>query len=143
MSIGAMLWGYVLAPSDKDILERTHALKTLYIVVDRGIPCGCEAENPPALVDDFVTVEDFFDRPETKCKDDKKWPYSPHNTLQHAKKLKCELEDVFRVRQAGRSVEVKLVYRRPMPVMIRQKLAMNRSQWVAYLAAKVVGQYGD
>ncbi|KAK6863499.1 hypothetical protein PG995_000027 [Apiospora arundinis] len=109
-----VLSGHALTTFDEHMLDRAHALRIIYVVVDpryRGL-CDCEVEDPPTLVDSFVAPKDYLAEADTEC-ETASLADSLHSLLHFATRVKGELDSVLRKRAGGRPVEVVTVFRNP------------------------------
>ncbi|KAK8054794.1 hypothetical protein PG993_000021 [Apiospora rasikravindrae] len=119
----SLAWGYVLTDFDKEMLRRTRALQTIYVVAnssigpDEPIPCSCEKTESEAgavprriHLDGFIAPEDYPLKPQLECPEGRVRYGTRHTTLDRAKGLKDELEDVFRGRSGDQSVDILVVF---------------------------------
>ncbi|KAK8087548.1 hypothetical protein PG997_002509 [Apiospora hydei] len=122
ISSTSLLWGYVLTDFDKDMLRRTRALKTVYVVANLSLgpdeprPCSCgttgsEAGAVPgkAHLNGFIAPEDHPLMPKSECPEGCVRYGTRHATIGKALRLKDELEGVFRGRSGDQSVEILVV----------------------------------
>ena len=133
--------GHVLGAFDAALLQRTTALRTVYVVADRGcgacgrLPCGTTTdgllgsggEAPlPTTADGFVAPEDYRVRgAQPTCRGQRYFlgpPRTALDALAMARRLKRELDGLFSQRAegggGGRPVKVRVVF---SPVRLRHR----------------------